>query len=265
MMAKTQDTEFRHPETVAYLQSLTDQEAKKHPAIFREHDGVVTRYWRDGKRIRCREMKAEEAASERDALRAAAETEFGRLLPRMNAEFGGDGVTDLDTIETSVREGLLGCGARIYAATLEALDAELPSPSCPKCNEPMKRHSKAVKTLQTRLGPIRIKRNYFRCLECGVGFHPLDRALDLEGKSVTPGAESIYADTVGSDSYEEASRKLRNLVGVDVPKSALQRHGMRTGQKMRELEEKDVEAEPTSGSRAGAGRRHRSSGARTRG
>ena len=35
----------------------------------------------------------------------------------------GFGVPDLDALETSVRDGLPGCGAKGYAALLEALDA----------------------------------------------------------------------------------------------------------------------------------------------
>ena len=42
MVGKTQDAGFRHPEAVAFLESLTEEEAK-HPPLVREHDGVVTR------------------------------------------------------------------------------------------------------------------------------------------------------------------------------------------------------------------------------
>ena len=61
-----------------------------------------------------------------------------------------------------------------------------------------------------------LERICFYCRKCGAGHFPLDRALDLEGKSAAPGAESLYADAASSDSYEEAVRKLGNLAGMTV-------------------------------------------------
>ena len=40
MAGKTKDSEFRHPNTVAYLQGLTDEEAAEHPPVVREAGGV---------------------------------------------------------------------------------------------------------------------------------------------------------------------------------------------------------------------------------
>ena len=71
----------------------------------------------------------------------------------------------------------------------------------------------------------------------------MGRALDLEGKSVTPEAEAIYADADSSDSYQEASRKLKNLADVTVSKATLQHHGIRTGEEMQAFKREDVEAE----------------------
>ena len=100
-----------------------------------------------------------------------------------------------------------------------------------------------AKTFRTRLGPVRVERTCFRCRDCGGGFHQLDRTLGLEGRTVTPGAESLYADAASSDSYEEAGRKLKNLAGVDVPAATLQRHVAGIGEEMQAFEREDAEAE----------------------
>ena len=250
MAGKNQEQEFRHPEAVAYLHSLTAEEAAKHPPLVRMHRGVVTHYWRDGGEVRCREVPAEELpggrAPEMDVLLAAAEAEFGRLLPRLKAALRGDGVSDLDAIETSVRRGLFGCGAKAYAALFEALDAELPPPPCETCGKRMERHRRVAKTFHTRLGPVRVWRTYYICRPCGDGYFLLDRTLGLAGKNVTPGAESIYADAASSDSYEAASRKLRNLAGVKVPKATLRRRSPRIGQEKQTFEREDVAPETPS-------------------
>ena len=230
MAGKKQESEIRHPEAVVQSQSLTTEAAAKPPPVA------------------CG-AEAGELDLEMEALLAAAEAEFGRSLPRMKAELRGGGVPDLDALETALRESMLDCLAKTYAAMLEAFDAELPTPSCPTCGEWMERHSRAWKTILSRFGPVPICRIYFHCRGCGGGFHPLDRALGLEGKSVTPGAESICADAASSDSCGAASRKLKNLAGVEVPKSTLQRHCVRIGQEMQAFERADVEPEASSADR----------------
>ena len=173
MTGKTRGTGFRHPEAVAYLQSLTDEEAKTHPPLVRKSGGVVIRYWREGARVRCREVGPGEASSGRssgmEALLSAAESEFGGLLPRLKAELGGGGVPALDAFETSIREGLFACGAKGYAALLEAFEAKLPTPCCGTCGDPMERHSRCGKTFQSRVGSFRMDRTYFICRRCGGG------------------------------------------------------------------------------------------------
>ena len=252
MTGKNQDAEFRHPDTVAYLQSLTKEEAAKHPPIVRERGGAVTQYWREGGRVRCREVAADElfgpGASGTEALLAGAEAEFGRLLPKLKAELAGGGVPDLDAFETSIREELLGCGAKAYAALLEAFDAKLPAPCCGRCGRRKERHRRLAKRFHSRFGPLRVWRTYYICRPCGDGHFPLDRALGLEGKSATPGAESIYADAASSDSYEAAVRKLGNLAGVKVSKATLRRQCMRIGEEMQAFEREDVEPEAPSAS-----------------
>ena len=136
----------------------------------------------------------------------------------------------------------MGCGTVLYAALPEARGAELPSPPCPDCGRRMERHSRSGKTFQARMGPVRIERTYFRCR--GTGFHQLDRTLGLEGRTVTPGAESLYADVASSQSCGQACRKLKNLAGVEVPKTTLLRHVAGIGEEMQAFERADAEASP---------------------
>ncbi len=111
----------------------------------------------------------------------------------------------------------------MYKSLLERVDAALPTPDCPKCGKPMERRQKFGKSFDLRLGPVRVDRICCRCQGCGLGFFPLDRALGLEGQQATPGVADMVADAVVSDSFEEASRKLRNLAGVKVSATTLRR------------------------------------------
>ena len=148
MSGKTQDTEFRHPEAVAFLESLTSEQAAKRPLLILDQDGVVARYWLEDGRVRCRELETDGASGdqsfEMDALHSAAEAEFGRSLPRLEAELRVGGVPDLDAIETSIRERALDLGAKTCADLLEARDAADPPPPCPSCDRRTERHSRAA-------------------------------------------------------------------------------------------------------------------------
>ena len=160
MAIDAQDLEFRHPEAVAFLRSLTDEQAAKQPPLVLEQDGVAARYWREGGRVRCRE------------------------------------------VEASVRDGLLGCGTALYAALLEALGGELPSPPCPDCGRRMERHSRTGKTFQARMGPVRTERTYFRCREVDSldpktgeprkGRHSRAPRIRIVCEEILPGRKTIF-------------------------------------------------------------------------
>ena len=102
----------------------------KQPPLILEQDGVVTRQRLENGHVRCREFETAGASGgrsfEMDALHAAAEAEFGRSLPRLEAELRVGGVPDLDAIETSTRERALDLGAKTCADLLEARDAADP-------------------------------------------------------------------------------------------------------------------------------------------
>ena len=96
MTIKGQDSEFRHPELAAFLESLTDEQAATLPPLSLEQDGVVTRQRHDGGRVHCDEFPASGAsgdpASEAgalDVLMRAAASEFSRSLPLLAAQLRG--------------------------------------------------------------------------------------------------------------------------------------------------------------------------------
>ena len=130
MAAEKQCPKFHHPDTVEYLQNLTKGAAAKQPPLFRERGCFVTHYWREGGEMRCREVEADEPSGGR-ASDGCAACDGGSGV-RALASAAEDGTrmrpgSRPDTFETLIREGLFGCGAKVYAAVLEALDAKLPT------------------------------------------------------------------------------------------------------------------------------------------
>ena len=85
----------RHPDAVAYLEGLTEDEARVHPPLVRAHDGGFTRYWIEGGEVRSRDVAGD--GLEHD-IAGAVPAEFGPLLPRLAADLAS-GAPDLDAVE----------------------------------------------------------------------------------------------------------------------------------------------------------------------
>ena len=97
----------RHPDAVAYLEGLTEDEARVHPPLVRAHDGGFTRYWIEGGEVRSRDVAGD--GLEHD-IAGAVPAEFGPLLPRLAADLAS-GAPDLDAVERALRDASLGGGA----------------------------------------------------------------------------------------------------------------------------------------------------------
>ncbi len=199
----------RHPDAVAYLESLTEDEAAVHPPVVRRHGEGFTRYWLEGDEVRSRDIGRDGlplAGLRPDggplpALLAAVSAEFGPRLPRLASDLAS-GVPDLDGVERALRDASLGGGAAALKLLLERLDGTLPAPECAACGGPMARHSVTAKSFLTRLGRVEVRRAHFRCRSCGGGCFPPGRALGLEGDTVTPGTASVIAGTVPFMGFE---------------------------------------------------------------
>ena len=73
------------------------------------------------------------------------------------------------------------------------------------------------------MGPLRLERAYYHCPACHGGFCPRDRHLRLEMFSLTPGVLRMTGSTAALVSFDESSALLRELAGVDVSASQVER------------------------------------------
>jgi len=226
---------------VASLKKLAGKGVGRYRIVC-ESDGVSTEYRLEGGEVRSRDVPSVgQSVPSMAAFEAAALSGFATLVPKLEDELGGREVADLDGIEIAIRDVTHSGGAAMYKSLLERVDAGLPTPDCPTCGKPMERHRRSGKSFASRLGPVEVERIHCLCRGCGSGFFPLDRALGLEGQTATPGAASIVADAVVSDSFDEASRKLRNLAGVKVPATTLRRWVGELGEDVQRFEREVVE------------------------
>ena len=162
------------------------------------------------------------------------------LALRLEAELGSP-APDLDAVETSLRDGALFSAAARLKRMLESLDGRLPAPDCPKCGKAMRREgAKRAKTFTSMVGKVKVMRSYYRCRGCGETAAPLDGHVRLASKSVTPGLERLLLSVSSEAGSVRAAEMLRELSGIRLSRSRLDREVRRLGSEVSEFERKDV-------------------------
>ena len=126
---------------------------------------------------------------------------------------------------------------RLNADTTDHQGPELPCP----CGGSAQYHGRHEKTFESALGPLRLERAYYYCEPCQSGFCPRDRALGLEGSSLSPGVLRMTASTAALVSLEESSGLRHELAGVEVSAKQVERVAEGLGAEIAVDERKQVE------------------------
>ncbi|MBI4289125.1 MAG: ISKra4 family transposase [Chloroflexi bacterium] len=100
------------------------------------------------------------------------------------------------------------------------------------------------KTFVSVLGLLILQRAYYHCVACGAGFYPRDRALGLEGGTLSPGVLRMVGRVGAMVSFEEGYELLRELAGVDVSTKHVERAAEALGREVAEDERRVVEPPP---------------------
>jgi Uncharacterised protein family (UPF0236) len=102
---------------------------------------------------------------------------------------------------------------------------------CPKCGKRAGVKAKdRDRTLRTMAGTVTLMRNYHYCEECGVGFYPLDRALDLpEEGELTHEMQKRVTDFAVNDVYEQGAARWNLHYREPISDNLLRRVAARVG------------------------------------
>jgi len=101
---------------------------------------------------------------------------------------------------------------------------------CPHCDKRQGVQSQRKRQLQTRLGPIRLKRWWHHCWTCGHGWSPPDQALGLAPYQQTSTGLARWQAALGAvTTFREAARLLGDLAGVEVGSETLRTQAERIG------------------------------------
>jgi hypothetical protein len=118
---------------------------------------------------------------------------------------------------------LLRTRGHFLGACLEAIAMELHGhyqhqreSDCPGCGQRLGRKRVDEKTVTTLHGPVRLKRPYFHCRECCIGFHPLDGALALAEEAHQYDIQEQFTRLSAKLPYREAAEEFKALTGIEV-------------------------------------------------
>ena len=158
----------------------------------------------------------------------------------------GDGAAagiDLEALETVVRRRTLDLAARLVERRLNADHGDrsgswLP---CDGCGGRAAYAGRRGKEVTTVLGALHLER---ACAHCGTGFHPRDRALGIEGASLSPGVVRMTGLAAARASFAETGALLHDLAGVNVDAKQAERTAEALGREIAADERDVVEPEP---------------------
>ena len=131
--------------------------------------------------------------------------------------------------------------ARLKADRSDATGARLPG----ACGAHARYAGRRPKIFVTALGEIGLERAWYHCDDCDRGFSPRDRALGLEGTSLSPAALRMTGVAAARVSFAETSALLRELAGLDIDAKTAERRAEALGREIAADELAVVEPEPS--------------------
>lgn len=122
-------------------------------------------------------------------------------------------------IEKGIKEDILKLGASILEVVIKINGTGYRGCriKCP-CGKKKKFVGNRNKKVVTLLSEIEITRAYYHCNGCGESLIPLDRKLDIENTSISPGVKEAIAMVGAELPFERASELLREIGNVSVGK-----------------------------------------------
>jgi hypothetical protein len=148
---------------------------------------------------------------------------------------------DFEAIEMAAKREAMRIAMRAIEERLNAdlSDYQGASLPCP-CGGSMRYAGRRERTFTTVLGGMTLMRAYYHC-SCGNGFVPRDRALLME-HSLSPGVARMTGLAAAMVSFEETSRLLSELAGVNVNTKQAERSAEALGRNIARDERIHVEA-----------------------
>ena len=138
---------------------------------------------------------------------------FDTKLDQIEQEYKMDNLADISKAIFQERSEILG---RLILGFIEKKFSDFLNQetySCLKCSKQLGSRGKRPKTIQTLAGKFELLRPYFYCIDCQIGYYPLDEALCLSKSSKQYDVQDIEAWLSSETTYEVASETYERITG----------------------------------------------------
>jgi len=137
--------------------------------------------------------------------------------------------------------------ARAVERRLNTDTSDHPGPTFPcPCGQVARYAGRRPKTFQTALGEMTLERAYYDCAACARGVCPRDRALGMEGTSLSPAVTRMVGLAAAMVSFQESSELMDRLAGLPVDAKQVERTAEALGREIAKDERAVVEPSPPS-------------------
>jgi hypothetical protein len=132
---------------------------------------------------------------------------------------------DVGSLERVVGTALAEVGQRLWTHLVRELERTLPRPlECRGCGGSLKANGRAARRLVTLAGEVELRRQRYRCRDCGREVVPLDEALGLEPRTQhTLGLQERALYLVTELSYQRTVEVAAELRGWPIGRGELHR------------------------------------------
>ena len=167
--------------------------------------------------------------------------EIATLLARIFTERRKVGRTDLEAIETALRDGMHRLGAAALTGLLQGdtppiEQRQLPCP----CGRRAHYVELRSKTILTVVGEVQLRRPYYLCAHCGEGQFPMDIELDVEKTSQSPGVRRMLAAVGHAAPFDHGRRQVELLAGLKVTTKAVERTAEAVGRDILTRQQQEI-------------------------
>ena len=152
----------------------------------------------------------------REDLHAQFDTWLDQLEVRMSQQEKLATLAELTQSVFAMRQELTGAIVAGLVKEAHPQLVEQQTATCPDCGRELHARGAPGRTVETRLGAVKLERSYFYCVECKHGFYPLDDALALSSQRKQPDLLRAGARLATEVPYETASELMEELTGVSL-------------------------------------------------
>ncbi len=132
-------------------------------------------------------------------------------------------LVELADAEQVVRKGMLEIGKDLLQGWSEVADAQVDTPECNDCQEPMRHKGYVEGPLVTTLGGLRVRRARFRCEHCESECYPHDDRLRFHGHAVSWPLAKVMGRLGASCLLHEHARVCRSTTVFGFPSTRCKR------------------------------------------